>query len=85
MQNTASLQADQSSELPGRLPSDVNFDAAYVSSLWRVQHTPCLLLVLAVIGPLSLDAPLHADPNVHRRVAHRRRKREPHICYQVRG
>jgi hypothetical protein len=50
-----------------------------------VQDTTLLWLVHAVIGPLTLDALLHADPNVYRRLAHPRRKRRPHICYPVRG
>jgi hypothetical protein len=41
-------------------------------------------LVGAVIGPLVLDALLHADPNVYRRLAHARRKRRLHICYPLR-
>jgi hypothetical protein len=59
-------------------------DAGYIPSLWRVQHMTLLLLALAVIGPLELDALLRAAPNVHRRLAHPRRKRRPHICYPVR-
>jgi hypothetical protein len=67
------------------LPPEELLDAAYTPSLWRVQHANLLLLVLAVIGPLALDALLRASPNVHRRLAHPRRKRKPHICYPVRA
>jgi hypothetical protein len=60
------------------------FDAAYTASLWRVQHTSLQWLFCAVIGPLTLDALLHADPNVYRRLAHSRRERKPDICYPLR-
>jgi hypothetical protein len=50
-----------------------------------VQHATLRWLVGAVIGPFVLDALLHADANVFRRLANSRRKRRPHICYPVRG
>ena len=64
-------------------PEDL-LDAAYIPSLWRMQDVTLRWLVGAVIGPLVLDALLHADPNLYRRLAHARRKRRPHICYPLR-
>jgi hypothetical protein len=49
-----------------------------------MQDTALRWLAGAVIGPLLPDALLHADPSVHRRLAHARRKRRAHICYPVR-
>jgi hypothetical protein len=59
-------------------------DAAYVPSLWRVWDISRRTLLLAVIGGLTVDHLLRAEPNVHRRLAHARRKRKPHIRYPLR-
>jgi hypothetical protein len=58
-------------------------DAAYVPSLWRVWGVTRRVLLLAVLGSLALDDLLHAGPNVHRRLAHSRRKRKPHVRYPL--
>jgi len=50
-------------------------DAAYIPSLWRVWNIGRRALLLAVIGGLTVDDLLRTDPNVHRRLAHARRKR----------
>jgi hypothetical protein len=55
-----------------------------VPSLWRVQKTTFLLLVIAVMGTVTLHDWLTADPHVHRSLANTRRKRKPHVCYPVR-
>jgi hypothetical protein len=59
-------------------------DAAYIPSLWRVWDTSRRCLLTAVFGGLAIDAFLHANPNVHRRLAHSRRKRKPHLRYPLR-
>jgi hypothetical protein len=59
-------------------------DAAYLPSLWRVWDLTRRLLLLAIFGSLSLDDLLRAGPNVHRRLAHSRRKRQPHLSYPLR-
>jgi len=59
-------------------------DAAYIPSLWRAWDITRRLLLLAVLGSLTLDDLLHAGSNVHRRLAHARRKRTPHIRYPIR-
>jgi hypothetical protein len=59
-------------------------DAAYVPSLWRVWDITRRVLLLAVLGDLTLGHLLQAGANVHRRLAHSRRKRKPHICYPLR-
>jgi hypothetical protein len=59
-------------------------DAAYIPSLWRVQKTVVLLLVLAVLGPCPLSRMLKHDPTLHWTLAHTRRQRKPHIRYPVR-
>jgi len=43
------------------------------------------VLLIAVIGSITLDDLLKAATNVHRRLAHSRRKRKPHVRYPVRG
>jgi hypothetical protein len=59
-------------------------DAAYIPSLWRVWDMSRRLLLLAVMGDLALDDLLRAADNVHRRLAHSRRKRKPHVSYPAR-
>jgi hypothetical protein len=59
-------------------------DAGYLPSLWRTQRISFRLLLLAVIGPLAVDALLRADANVHRRLADARRKRRPDMPYPLR-
>jgi hypothetical protein len=59
-------------------------DAAYIPSLWRVWNIGRHALLLAVIGGLTVDDLLRADPNVHRRLAHARRKRKPQVRYPLR-
>ncbi len=44
-------------------------DAAYQPSLWRVQKTAILLLGLAVLGPLPINAMLEAGPALHWQMA----------------
>ena len=59
--------------------------AAYVPSLWRVQKTAVLLLVLAILGPCPLSRMLNKDPALHCTLAHTKRQRKPPICDPVRA
>jgi hypothetical protein len=59
-------------------------NAAYLPSLWRVWDTTLRLLLNAVAGTLGLDDFLLANRNVHRRLAHSRRQRTPHVSYPLR-
>jgi hypothetical protein len=59
-------------------------DAAYVPSLWRVWDLTRRVLLIAIFGSLSLDDLLRAGHNVHRRLAHSRRKRRLHVRYPLR-
>jgi hypothetical protein len=59
-------------------------DAAYIPSLWRVWDITLRLLLSAVSGALGLDDFLLANGNVHRRLAHSRRRRRPHVSYPPR-
>jgi hypothetical protein len=63
-------------------PSDLT-DAAYQPSLWRVQKTALLLLVLAVLGPVPIGAMLDAGPALHWQLANTRRRRKPAVSYPV--
>jgi hypothetical protein len=56
-------------------------EAAYLPSLWRVWDTCLRLLLNAVTGALGLDDFLLANTNVHRRLAHSRRRRTPQVSY----
>jgi hypothetical protein len=58
-------------------------DAAYQPSLWRVQKTAILLLVLAVLGPVPISRMLNAGPALHWQLANPRRKRKPAVSYPV--
>jgi hypothetical protein len=60
-------------------------DADYIPSLWAVQKMMLLVLLAAVLGPLSLADFLAAGPAVHRRLANAPRKRKPHVRYPIRG
>jgi hypothetical protein len=42
------------------------------------------LLLVTVIGDLAPDDFLSANQNVHRRLAHSRRRRKPHVSYPFR-
>jgi len=59
-------------------------DAAYIPSLWRAWDVSRRLLLVIVMGALGLDDLLQATANVHRRLAHSRRKRRPHVQYPLR-
>jgi hypothetical protein len=59
-------------------------DAAYIPSLWRLWDVSRRVLLLSVLGSLALSDLLNAGPNVHRRLAHSRRKRKPHVRYPLR-
>jgi hypothetical protein len=59
-------------------------DAAYIPSLWRVWDISLRLLLATVMGSVAPDDLLQAAANVHRRLAHSRRKRRPHVCYPLR-
>ena len=63
-------------------PSDL-MDAADQPSLWRVQKTALLLLVLAVLGPVPIGAMLDAGPALHWQLANTRRRRKPAVSYPV--
>jgi len=43
------------------------------------------VVLIAVIGRIALDDLPQAAANMHRRLAHPRRKRKPHVCYPLRG
>lgn len=49
--------------------------------MWDVTRR---VLLIAIIGRIALDDLLNAGANVHRRLAHPRRKRKPHLCYPMR-
>ncbi len=53
--------------------------------MWRAWELTRQVLLAAIIGALTITDLLHAHDNVHRRLAHSRRKRKPHIAYPVRG
>jgi hypothetical protein len=59
-------------------------DAAYIPSLWRVWDMSLRLLLASVMGDLGFDNFLLANANVHRRLAHSRRRRTPHVRYPLR-
>jgi len=48
-----------------------------------VQKTAILLLVLAVLGPVSIHRMLDLGPVLHWQLAHPRRKRKPAISYPI--
>jgi len=60
-------------------------DADYIPSLWAVQKMMLLVLLAALLGPLSLGAFIAARPAVHRHLANAPRKRKPHVRYPIRG
>jgi hypothetical protein len=66
---------------PGFFPPQDLIDAADQPSLWRVQKTAILLLVLAVLGPLPISCMLNAGPALHWQLANTRRKRKPAVSY----
>ena len=43
------------------------------------------VLLIAIIGRITLHDLLQAATNVHRRLAHSRRKRQPYVRYPVQG
>jgi len=53
--------------------------------LWRVWDITRRVMLIAVIGSITPDDLLQAATNVHRRLAHSRRKRQPYVRYPVRG
>jgi hypothetical protein len=68
-----------------KLPPEELSDAAYIPSLWTVQKMVLLVLISAVLGPLSLADLIAASPTVHRQLANAPRKRKPHVRYPVRS
>jgi hypothetical protein len=64
---------------------DALLEAAYQPSLWRVQKTALLLLVLAVLGPVPISCMLDAGPALHWQLANTRRTRKPAVSYSVRA
>ena len=66
------------------LPPEDLLDAAYVPSLWAVQKIALMVLLAAILGPLSPANVLAAHPAFHRRLANAPRRRKPHITYPVR-
>ncbi len=46
-----------------------------------MQKTLTLLLVLAIMGPTSLDRMMQAGPELHGILANSRRKRKPQVIY----
>jgi len=65
-------------------PEDLH-DADCLPSLWRLQETAAMLLVLAIIGLPGLHHLIHAGPRMHRRLANSSRKRKPHLAYPLNG
>ena len=80
----ALLCDDLSQDFLAFSPEDL-IDAAYQPSLWRVQRTAILLLVLAVLGPLPISRMLDTGPTLHWLLANARRKRKPAVSYPVRA
>jgi hypothetical protein len=66
------------------LPPEDLLDAASIPSLWRVSDIGRRAVLLAVVGGFAVDHLLRADPNVHHRLAHARRKRKPQVRYPLR-
>jgi hypothetical protein len=78
----ALLCDDLSQDFLAFSPSEL-IDAAYQPSLWRVQKTAVLLLVLAVLGPVPISCMLNAGADLHWQLANTRRKRKPAVSYPV--
>jgi hypothetical protein len=74
-----------SARISWTLPPEELFDAAYIPSLWAVWKVALLVLVAAILGPLSIDDLILAGPVVHRALANAPRKRKPQVRYPVRG
>jgi len=53
--------------------------------MWRAWELTRRVLLTAIIGAITIADMLHASQNVHRRLAHSRRKRKPHVHYPVRA
>ena len=74
-----------SARISWTLPPEELFDAAYIPSLWAVWKVALLVLVAAILGPLSIDDLILAGPVVQRALANAPRKRKPQVRYPVRG
>jgi Transposase DDE domain len=64
-------------------PEDL-LDAAYLPSPWRVWDMARRVLLAAVLGGVAIGEFLTAALNVHRRLAHSRRRRAPQGRYPIR-
>jgi len=60
-------------------PEDL-LDAAYIPSLWAVQKT---VLIGIIIGPIAIADILKPRAVVHRHLANAPRKRKPQVRYPV--
>jgi hypothetical protein len=65
-------------------PEDL-LDAGYQPSLWRVQKTALLLLVLAVLGPVPIHRMRDLGALLHWQLANSRRRRKSAVSYPVRA
>jgi hypothetical protein len=80
----ALLCDDLSQDFLAFSPEDL-IEAGDQPSLWRVQKTVVLLLVLAVLGPVPIHSMLDVGPDLHWKLANPRRKRKPAVAYPVRA
>jgi hypothetical protein len=58
--------------------------ADYAPSIWRVQKTVIMVLRIAILGNIALNAVLAAPTRFHRLLAEPPRKRKLQIQYPVR-
>jgi len=66
-------------------PEDL-LDAAYIPSLWAVQKTVLMVLMVLIgiiIGPIAIADILKPRAVVHRHLANAPRKRKPQVRYPV--
>jgi hypothetical protein len=59
--------------------------ADYAPSIWRVQKTVIMVLRIAILGHIALNAVIAAPPRFHRLLAEPPRKRKLQLQYPVRA
>ena len=64
---------------------DEMIDADYAPSIWRVQKTVIMVLRIAILGHIALNAVLAAPTRFHRLLAEPPRKRKLQLQYPVRA
>jgi len=74
-----------SARISWTLPPEELFDAAYIPSFWAVWKMALLVLIAAVVGPVSINDLILAGAEIHRALANAPRKRKPAVKYPVRG